>query len=73
MSFLSGLRETLKIKEYTVTHNPDQTTTFEKNGYQIVVRTTDFTAWKNGALIQNAMPYLNDEQREFIITHRVPK
>ena len=28
--------------------------------------------WQNGELIQNAMPQLNDEQREFLMTGITP-
>lgn len=28
----------------------------------------DYDAWENGALIQHAMPYLSEDDREFILT-----
>ena len=33
---------------------------------QIKVNYADFRAWKNGTLIQNAMPYLDADQRELV-------
>lgn len=32
----------------------------------------DFIEWKNGKLIQNAMPYLSAEQRELLISKTCP-
>ena len=32
------------------------------------VENEDLHAWKNGALIQDAMPYLNADQREMLIS-----
>lgn len=32
----------------------------------------DYTAWQNGKLIQNAMPYLTSEEREFLMTGITP-
>lgn len=35
-------------------------------------REEDFLAWKNGTLIQKAMPYLSAEQREQLVTEICP-
>jgi hypothetical protein len=32
------------------------------------IREEDYMAWQNGALIQNAMPYLSSDDREFLMT-----
>lgn len=32
------------------------------------VRKEDFVAWKAGELIQEAMPYLSDDERELLIS-----
>jgi len=38
-------------------------------GYQRVrVDRADYRAWKNGKLIQEAMPYLSDSERELLIS-----
>jgi hypothetical protein len=34
----------------------------------ISVEYDDYEAWRNGELIQNAMPYLTAEQREILIS-----
>lgn len=36
--------------------------------FQFQVNLDDFNSWQNGELIQNAMPYLNKEQRELLIS-----
>lgn len=36
--------------------------------YTISVPTDDFIEWQCGELIQNAMPYLSAENREFLIS-----
>lgn len=33
---------------------------------------TDYTNWQNGTVIQNALPYLNAEEREFLLTGITP-
>lgn len=33
----------------------------------------DYTKWKSGMLIQNALPYLNEGDREFLISGLSPK
>lgn len=33
----------------------------------------DLQAWKDGALIQDALPYLSAEQREFLMTGITPE
>ena len=35
---------------------------------EIVCKIEDFRAWKNGELIQRAMPYLTADQRELLIS-----
>ena len=32
------------------------------------VNSADLTAWQNGALVQQAMPYLGSDKREFLIS-----
>jgi len=39
-----------------------------KNQVEMKVFIEDVTAWENGALIQNAMPYLSSEEREILIS-----
>jgi hypothetical protein len=34
----------------------------------VLVKKTDLQAWKNGEYIQNAMPYLNVDERELLIS-----
>ena len=34
----------------------------------VLVKKTDLRAWKNGEYIQNAMPYLNVDERELLIS-----
>lgn len=36
--------------------------------HELHVREKDVIAWKNGTLIQNAMPYLSAEERELMIS-----
>ncbi len=40
--------------------------------YNLPVTQEQIHAWENGELIQNAMPGLNPDQREFIITGITP-
>lgn len=37
--------------------------------FELDVATKDLVAWRNGTLIQNAMPYLTPDQRELLITN----
>ena len=39
-----------------------------KNQVEMQVHIEDVTAWENGALIQNAMPYLPPDEREVLIS-----
>ena len=39
-----------------------------KNQVEMKVYVEDVTAWENGALIQNAMPYLTPGEREVLIS-----
>lgn len=39
----------------------------------LVVNQSDYNKWHDGALIQNAMPYLNADQREMLISGTCPK
>ena len=39
---------------------------------EIAVSQDQLDAWSNGALIQNAMPNLNADEREFIMTGITP-
>jgi hypothetical protein len=36
--------------------------------FDIRIRTEDVKKWQSGALIQNVMPYLSDDQRELLIS-----
>ena len=49
----------------------DKTTLTETCGSEeaITVETKDLHDWKNGTVIQEAMPYLNSDQREMMISH----
>tara|TARA_R110002020_G_scaffold2578_1_gene12312 strand:- start:25 stop:234 length:210 start_codon:yes stop_codon:yes gene_type:complete len=38
------------------------------NTMEISMEPADFQSWKNGELIQNALPYLTSDEREFIKT-----
>ena len=40
----------------------------EENEMEIPVTEEQLTNWKNGMLIQNAMPNLTPDQREFLMT-----
>jgi hypothetical protein len=40
--------------------------------FSVTVRDADLAAWKNGMLIQNAMPDLNADEREFVMTRITP-
>ena len=39
-----------------------------KNQVEMQVHIEDVTAWENGELIQNAMPYLSADEREVLIS-----
>ena len=39
-----------------------------KNQVEMKVYVEDVTAWENGELIQNAMPYLTPDEREVLIS-----
>ena len=39
-----------------------------KNQVEMQVHVEDVTAWENGELIQNAMPYLSADEREVLIS-----
>jgi hypothetical protein len=36
--------------------------------HELSIRLEDWVAWREGALIQRAMPYLTDGQRELLIS-----
>ena len=40
--------------------------------YEVIVNKNDFDNWKQGTLIQDAMPYLTAEQREFVRINLTP-
>jgi hypothetical protein len=42
------------------------------NKATITITEAQYTSWKNGALIQDAMPNLSKEEREFILTGYTP-
>ena len=39
-----------------------------KNVHILLVNSDDFQRWKDGALIQDAMPYLSADERELLIS-----
>lgn len=39
-----------------------------RNRFPIEVVYTDYMAWRNGAVIQNAMPYLTADEQELLIS-----
>jgi hypothetical protein len=41
--------------------------------YQVTVKESAYHAWQKGALIQNVMPELNADQREFLISGYSPE
>ena len=41
--------------------------------WDLPVTQEQLTAWKDGTLIQDAMPHLTDDQREFLMTGITPK
>ena len=41
------------------------------NTMEITMDPSDYVAWKNGMMIQNALPYLTANEREFIKTGMV--
>lgn len=41
--------------------------------HEIEVRYKDYIAWRDGALIQNVMPYLTAGQRELLISQTCEK
>ena len=43
------------------------------NEMDIELDPMDYVAWKNGALIQEALPYLTTDEREFIKTGITPQ
>lgn len=44
----------------------------ETKTQEILVTQDQFDAWRSGALIQNAMPNLSADEREFIMTGITP-
>ena len=46
--------------------------TGEVNSMEIKMDPADYLAWKQGELIQNALPYLSADEREFIKTGITP-
>ena len=55
-----------------------ETTAFSKlcavtgKEYSVSASTEDVTSWRSGTLIQNAMPYLSADEREFLISGTTP-
>jgi len=47
--------------------------TQQKRVKEIDIKPEQLRAWKNGMLIQNAMPHLNPSDREFIISGSTDK
>ena len=56
----------------------NKTTTFSKlcsvtgRVFTVTVRDADLAAWRNGMLIQEAMPGLSADEREFVMTRTTP-
>ena len=44
----------------------------KKNTMRLNISTQQYNAWKNGALIQNVMPHLTPDEREFLISGIMP-
>ncbi len=42
------------------------------NMFTVTVRDADLIAWRNGMLIQEAMPDLSADEREFVMTRTTP-
>lgn len=47
--------------------------TGKENAMELPVTSEQIYAWKNGQLIQNAMPHLTVVQREFLISGMMPE
>lgn len=47
--------------------------TDKENTREIAVRSEDLDKWINGMLIQDAMPYLSADDREFLMTGITPE
>lgn len=43
------------------------------NEMELPITTEQLEDWQSGRLIQHAMPHLNDEQREFLMTGVTPQ
>lgn len=43
------------------------------NEMELPITTDQLEDWQSGRLIQHAMPHLNDEQREFLMTGVTPQ
>ena len=57
------------------THKIQKTSpiTGEINVMEMTFNIADFRAWECGELIQNAMPYLSADEREFLMTGMTPE
>lgn len=47
--------------------------TVSKKLYSVSISVYQWADWKSGKLIQDAMPDLSDDQREFLITNTTPE
>lgn len=41
--------------------------------HEVMVNETDFIAWQDGELVQNALPYLSANEREILVSGICPK
>lgn len=78
-NFKNQMRELAGVKPYKITHDPYGFTTFVRKEcpvtgkmYELELDTAEFLLWKSGCNIQDAMPDLTDQERDFLITHYTP-
>jgi hypothetical protein len=57
----------------TYTFRRDSILTGKSHAREITLDMKDYYKWQNGMLIQNALPYLSPEDREFLMTGITPK
>lgn len=65
-----ALRQGLIDPGYTIIFRKQCSVT--KEPYEVAITAKQFGAWVGGQLIQNAMPYLTAEQREFLMSGATP-
>jgi len=63
----------LRARGVKMEYQPNQHTIRAYNSrYEVVFNAEDGISWIQGTLIQNAMPYLTADQREFLISGLTP-